>query len=122
MQSSRSASPSATLGQLLAARKGARDTSTARHDFRTRVRIRRGDAVGLQFSVGAYGSAPYSDGTSLERWSPPLGPERRPSDSGGAQTYELLYNAIVERDRDGDGYGDVTQDRCPRDPRRHAGC
>jgi hypothetical protein len=96
--------------------------STARHDFRTRVRIRRGDAVGLQFSVGAYGSAPYSDGTSLERWSPPLGPERRPSDSGGAQTYELLYNAIVERDRDGDGYGDVTQDRCPRDPRRHAGC
>jgi TIR domain len=64
----------------------------------------------------------YSEGTSLERWSPPLGPERRPSDSGGAQTYELLYNAIVERDRDGDGYGDVIQDRCPRDPRRHAGC
>lgn len=97
-------------------------SSSARQDFRTRLSIRRGDAVGLQLSVGAYGNAPYSQGTWLEQWSPPLGAERRPSDSGSDHNYEMLYNATIERDRDGDGFGDVTQDRCPRDPRRQKGC
>jgi hypothetical protein len=35
---------------------------------------------------------------------------------------ELLFNATVEPDRDHDGYGDRTQDRCPKDPRYHAHC
>jgi hypothetical protein len=36
--------------------------------------------------------------------------------------YELLYNASIERDKDGDGFGDATQDHCPKDPDRRAGC
>jgi TIR domain len=94
-----------------------------RHRFRTRLEIRKGDAVGLQLSIGAYGNAPYSAGTTLDEWIPPLGAERRSSDqSGDAVDYELLYNATIEHDRDGDGFGDVTQDRCPKDPSRHEGC
>ena len=90
--------------------------------FRTRLKIRKGDAVGLQLSVGAYGNAPYSDGTWLEIWIPPLGPERVRADDSGSRDYELLYNAVVERDRDRDGFGDVTQDKCPKDPDKQEGC
>jgi hypothetical protein len=90
--------------------------------FRTRMKIRRGDAVGLQFSVGAYGNAPYSEGTWLEEWVPPLAAEPKRATDIDTTTYQLLYNASVERDRDGDGYGDATQDDCPKDRDRHTGC
>jgi hypothetical protein len=90
--------------------------------FRTSMKIRRGDAVGLQFSVGAYGNAPYSVGTWLEEWIPPLATEPARAIDSSSTTYQLLYNATVERDKDGDGYGDVTQDGCPKDPGRHTGC
>lgn len=96
--------------------------SRAHHQFRTRLEIRKGDAVGMQFSVGAYGNAPYSDGTWLEEWIPPLATERVRSDDTSTQNYELLYNASIERDRDSDGFGDVTQDDCPEDPDRQEGC
>jgi TIR domain len=90
--------------------------------FRTRLKIRSGDAVGLQLSVGAYGNAPYSDGTWLELWIPPLGPERQRAEDSSEQDYELLYNASIERDRDDDGFGDATQDQCPEDPDRQEDC
>jgi hypothetical protein len=96
--------------------------STQRQVFRTRLPIMKGDAVGLQLSVGAYGNAPYSEGTWLEIWIPPLGPERRRADDSGSRDYELLYNAFIERDRDRDGFGDVTQDNCPKDPDKQKGC
>ena len=96
--------------------------SKERQRFRTRLGIRRGDGVGLQLSVGAYGNAPYSDGTWLEEWLPPLGPERVRSDEISTQSYQLLYNALVERDRDDDGFGDVSQDQCPKDPEKQQDC
>jgi hypothetical protein len=96
--------------------------STQRQTFRTRLKIRKGDVVGLQFSVGAFGSAPYSEGTWLEIWIPPLGLERQRAEDSGSRDYELLYNAVIERDADRDGFGDVTQDKCPGDPDRQEGC
>jgi hypothetical protein len=96
--------------------------TNARQRFRTRLKIRRGDGVGMQLSVGAYGNAPYSDGSWLEEWIPPIGTERVRSDESSTQNYELLYNASIERDRDGDEFGDVTQDDCPKDPGRQEGC
>jgi hypothetical protein len=96
--------------------------SEERQSFPTRLKIKRGDAVGVQFSVGAYGNAPYSQGTWLEEWIPPLGAERRRSNNEGEYEYELLYNASIEHDRDRDGFGDVTQDHCPKDPARQDGC
>jgi hypothetical protein len=35
---------------------------------------------------------------------------------------ELLLNADIEHDADGDGYGDETQDLCPSDETRHTAC
>lgn len=96
--------------------------SETRQRFRTHLKIQKGDTVGLQLSIGAYGNAPYSQGASLEIWLPPLGAESRPSESDSSPDYELLYGALIERDRDGDGFGDITEDRCPRNPRRHDGC
>jgi hypothetical protein len=93
-----------------------------RRTFPTRLRIARGDSVGLQFSVGAYGNAPHSQGTWLEEWIPPLGPEPSRAIDTSTFEYELLYNASVERDRDGDGFGDVTQDECPDDSDRQEDC
>jgi hypothetical protein len=96
--------------------------SDGRQQFRTRLKIRKGDVVGLQFSVGAYGNAPYSEGTWLEIWIPPLSTVPQLSEQGSAHDYELLYNASIEPDTDGDGFGDVTQDDCPKDPSRQEGC
>lgn len=96
--------------------------SEGRQRFRTRLEIRKGDVVGLQFSIRAYGDAPYSQGTWLETWIPPLTSVPQLSQQGSAHNYELLYNASIEPDTDGDGFGDVTQDNCPRDPVRQEGC
>ena len=96
--------------------------NNARQRSRTRLKIRRGDGVGVQLSTGAYGNAPYSDGTWLEEWIPPIGAELVRSDEISTQNYELLYNASIERDRDGDGFGDVTQDDCPEDSAKQQGC
>jgi len=96
--------------------------STERQTFRTRLKIRKGDVVGLQLSVGAYGNAPYSEGTWLEIWIPPLGLERQRAEDSGSRDYELLYNAVIERDKDCDGFGDVTQDKSPMDRDRQEGC
>ena len=96
--------------------------SDGRQRFRTRLEISKGDVVGLQFSTGAYGNAPYSQGTWLEIWIPPLTTVPQLSQQDSAHDYELLYNASVEPDRDHDGFGDVTQDDCPKDPTRQEGC
>jgi hypothetical protein len=94
--------------------------SRGRQQFQTRLKISKGDVVGLQFSVGAYGSAPYSEGTSLQLWIPPL--TTVPQLSESTYDYELLYNASIEPDTDRDGFGDVTQDNCPEDPARQKDC
>jgi hypothetical protein len=51
-----------------------------------------------------------------------------PADGGGgdfagygASSGEALYDADIERDADGDGYGDVSQDSCPSSASVHAG-
>ena len=78
--------------------------------------------MGLQFSVGAFGNAPYSEGTWLELWIPPLTTEPQLAEDSGSYDYELLYNASIEPDTDRDGFGDVTQDACPEDPNRQKDC
>jgi hypothetical protein len=57
-----------------------------RQKLQTRLKIQKGDAVGLQLSIGAYANAPYSEGAWLEAWDPPLGAESRPSREGVTAT------------------------------------
>lgn len=55
------------------------------------------------------------------KWVPGLSEGLLPlNDSEG--DLELLFNATVEPDRDHDEYGDITQDRCPKDPNHHVHC
>ncbi len=59
---------------------------------------------------------------AFDKWAPSL-PESTNGSPGPVQEAgELLFNVVVEPDRDHDGYGDKTQDRCPEDPSRHAHC
>lgn len=87
--------------------------------FDTRVRVKAGDVIGADASAGAPIFA-TSTTTDVQSFSPQLGstagtPVKQPG-------RELLVNADIERDADGDGYGDETQDQCPTDPTRHDAC
>ena len=66
--------------------------SRERQQFKTRLKISKGDVVGLQFSVGAHGSAPYSEGTSLQLWIPPL--TTVPQLSEATYDYEMALQRI----------------------------
>lgn len=89
--------------------------------FATRLPISAGDVVALDDSGGAklfasgvptaaYYFQPFLTTTTPQ---PPL--NKQPN-------RELLVNADIEPDADGDQYGDETQDLCPDDPTRHTAC
>jgi hypothetical protein len=100
------------------------------HVFAARLPLDPADFVALDAHVIGNGSGEASapiahlegDGAGAVRWSPSLVDGLRAPHPSGSEDVELLLNAVTERDRDGDGYGDKTQDRCPQDPRRHAHC
>ncbi|HWI74152.1 MAG TPA: hypothetical protein VNT55_19485 [Baekduia sp.] len=76
----------------------------------TRLPIAKGDKLGLRApggAVAAVAEIPYVSVTGT------------PAAQNG---WRLLVNADVEPDADGDGYGDLSQDACPEDGARHAGC
>jgi hypothetical protein len=62
-------------------------------------------------------------GVTFARWQPSLldGQERAPEILGPPGD-EHLFNADVEPDADGDGYGDETQDECPTDASTQGAC
>jgi hypothetical protein len=87
----------------------------------TRVPIEQGDFVGLDIPSGPgvfygtaipgstyYDLANTSDGGSVGKTT--------------ALDKQIFYNADIERDADGDGYGDETQDLCPTDATRQTLC
>lgn len=101
-----------------------------RHVFASRIPIGESARIGLDLRVrgdgGGPAAAPLANAEDLAgrvgEWSPPLaGGEDRPPRAYHRDT-ELLLSASVERDRDRDGFGDRTQDRCPFDPRRRGPC
>jgi len=95
------------------------DVPAGTSTFDTRVPVKAGDIIGAD-ALGDARLFALSSTLDVEMFTPPLttfahSPFRQP---GG----ELLVNADIERDADGDGYGDETQDLCPTDPTRHAAC
>lgn len=98
------------------------------HEFPADLLILKGMQVGLDTLVGGASgdaSAPLAHTEagvgSLNTWipSPPEGSLPPPVSE---ENRELLFNVTVEPDRDRDGYGDLTQDRCPEDRRRQSHC
>ena len=99
-------------------------TNTA-EEFDARLAVNAGDVVALGLPSGA--DFPFAvTGGATGRCFNPFLPE--PADgatqlsancSGGR---EFLYNATVEPDADGDGYGDESQDACPTNAATFGNC
>jgi uncharacterized repeat protein (TIGR01451 family) len=88
--------------------------------FATRMPVKAGDIIGLDDGTGGAKVAAAATSTAVYTFSPPLGAFAHiPSKQVNR---ELLVNADIEHDADGDGYGDETQDLCPSDETRHAAC
>ena len=99
------------------------DTTSAAirvYEFPTRVTVQAGDAIGLDVAGNDAIDFQASGGT-YSFWSPFLAPaEERAPDANAAG--QLLVNASLEPDADGDGFGDETQDGCPADPATSGAC
>ena len=93
-------------------------------EFATRLPIASGDSIGLNIGNSAlvWANTPAATGNvwgSVNGF--PTGLADGQTAAGAGQTAkELLVQAVVEPDADGDGFGDETQDGCPGDPARQA--
>lgn len=81
-----------------------------------RVPVKAGDRIGIDLDdgeeIGILRHAGF-DSTSLT-FAPLLAAsESRAPDSSDSDDFEALFNASIEPDVDGDGYGDESDDRCP---------
>jgi RTX calcium-binding nonapeptide repeat (4 copies) len=80
-----------------------------------RLPVKAGDRLGLATGDAVIGAmAAMGDDERLKMITPSLGTY--------VSGYRLLVQADVEPDADLDEYGDITQDECPGDSTRHAGC
>lgn len=98
------------------------------HEVPVRLQFEQPLMIGLDTrvtGVGGEASAPLAHAESgvgsLYNWIPSP-PEASIPPPASEEDRELLFNVTVEPDRDHDGYGDKTQDRCPEDPKRHIHC
>src|SRR6266540_6900880 len=87
--------------------------------YSTRIPVKAGDAIGVDDDTGAKLSATGVT-TTVYSFSPVL--TSFPTLPSPHPDRELLVNADIEHDADGDGYGDETQDLCPGDETRHTAC
>ena len=82
--------------------------------FEARVPVKAGDYIAIDLNSATSSALGYRtvSGATDATWVPRLNDNegRPPSETG---TDEDLYNADVEPDADGDGFGDETQDACP---------
>ena len=78
--------------------------------FNTRLSVAAGDKIGLD--VGANGVNPpiavaaATNGARWDRWDPPLRNNETRAPTDPHEPFELLLNADIEADADGDGFGD----------------
>jgi hypothetical protein len=106
---------------LAVAESGPRMVPTnSKEAFKTRIPVEAGDFFALRGTVETFLCRGMSRSTSALHEGPtPIG-----------STYEFKaetglgvpLEVFVEEDGDGDGYGDETQDRCPRAPTTQDGC
>jgi hypothetical protein len=90
-----------------------------------RMPVKAGDLIGLDLAVGeeiGIANHPAFDSSSFT-FAPKLGTtETRAPTSMDSDDFEALFNAVLEPDADGDGWGDETQDRCPQLAELHTFC
>jgi hypothetical protein len=87
-----------------------------------RIPIRTGEGLAFDFLGGHFSTAPTASANTV-LWSPvPAEGSTAPPPSASNPSEELLMNADIEPDADGDGFGDETQDGCPTDASRQGSC
>jgi hypothetical protein len=99
-------------------------SAAATYQFPARLPIQVGQVVGVDVSGLSPGSSAQITFSGLNagtfnRWDIALGAGDMGTPTMTNSNIELLVNADVEPDADGDGYGDVTQDACPDVASRH---
>jgi hypothetical protein len=96
------------------------------NNFIARIPVKVGDRIGVDaVGVSELQAVPIVRNLSsadFDFWAPPLadGEDRAPS--AAANDIELLLNATLEPDADGDGWGDETQDKCVGAAGPNEGC
>lgn len=98
--------------------------------FDARIPVQRGDSFAVDLRSGA--SIGFLDhpetppggepAAIVEEWSPPLIDATPFTFGTKTSDTEALYNVDVEPDADADGFGDESQDQCPRDGQRQGPC
>ena len=90
--------------------------------FPTRLPIKAGERVGIMIddvTQIAGGPNPVADTDFFESFPSTAGPTLADNPD---QPAEAAYNADIEPDADGDGYGDETQDACPTSAATQSPC
>lgn len=90
------------------------------NSFAVRVPMKKGQKLGLGYTVTGMGCAIAADYAGDSTWiRGSYDPDTTPTYvaagalSDGVHTLRPNIGAVLEPDADGDGYGDVTQDACP---------
>jgi hypothetical protein len=81
----------------------------------TRLTVLQGDYIGLdrQRKTGAVYAQRSGNAFDVIQWDVPLADGESEGPDASYEGAELLLNADVEPDKDGDGFGDESQDNCP---------
>jgi hypothetical protein len=95
----------------------------AERSFATRLKIQAGDLIGIDGPPSGTAPLTTASGGNFSSFHPPLleGAAPQAPDTNGAG-FIGKFNADLEADADGDGFGDETQDLCPVDARTQAPC
>jgi hypothetical protein len=84
-----------------------------------RLPVKQGQFLGVDDTKGSFVFRSAHPVVKAHQWLPPLQDAGVPRpDDGSTQERSLQLNADFEFDRDGDGFGDETQDGCPLDATR----
>jgi hypothetical protein len=99
------------------------DVTNGHESFGVRIPVQTGDRFGIagKPGEGAIACIPGRTGDIAGEFSgdSPLGSTHSFGENESAQA---AVSAVVEPDRDGDGYGDETQDGCPQSAAYHGPC
>lgn len=97
--------------------------------FSARLPVQAGDRLGLNqtqfgFMMISFASVSYSDtgAGSHDYWGAPPTDGSSATPDSSVSDREILINADVEPDADGDGFGDESQDLCPTDRALQTAC
>lgn len=94
------------------------------YSYAARMPVEAGDQIGIDLvNVSSVPVLSNVAGATMDFWFPLLGEsETRAPTSDELAGLELLMNATIEPDADGDGFGDETQDGCAGTAGADGGC